>query len=57
MIITLPIDQAKELANDLNKESMPNRSYMVKVVGTTNTAQIIIKNDKGRELGYLGDKD
>ena len=57
MIVTLPIDQAKELADDLNKESIDNRSYMVKVVGITNTAQIIIKNAEGRELGYLGDKD
>ena len=57
MIITLPIDQAKALADDLNKEAIDNRSYMVKVVGTTNTAQIIIKNAEGRELGYLGDKD
>ena len=56
MIITLPIDQAKELADDLNKEAIDNRSYMVKVVGTTNTAQIIIKNAEGRELAYLGDK-
>ena len=57
MIVTLPIDQAKELADDLNKEAIDNRSYMDKVVGTTNTAQIIIKNAEGRELGYLGDKD
>ena len=49
MIITLPIDQAKELADDLNKEAIDNRSYMVKVEGTTNTAQIIIKKAEGRE--------
>lgn len=51
------VEQAKERANGLNQEAIKGQSYMVKVIGTTNTAVIIVLDKTGKELGYLGDSN
>lgn len=50
------VEQAKERANGLNQEAIKGQFHcMVKVIGTTNTAVIIVLDKTGKELGYLGD--